>query len=270
MASGVAMTDAGAVTRPGSIFGWDPFRSIVGLANTGAFAAHLTAFITLRQITLGRRLAVRLDDGELAMTIVEADSRVGMRGLSVGQLNDVRLVADQVRWNQHRFGRATAVLHNVHLRPSGPPLLVAAPVELSLDVPAPALDELFRWAAPRMAGEVGPDGVARLRFANRRDAGHLEVATRLDGSTLWLKPLAVTRRRRWALPARTPAYRVRLPELPHGLALTGVELEPGVVRLTGTLSEWQTELPRARLEDMIAQLSVVGRPLNLIWSSRAG
>ena len=65
------MTDAGAVTRPGSLFGWDPFRPFVGLANTGVFAAHLTAFITLRQLVLGRRLAVRLDTGELVLTLVE-------------------------------------------------------------------------------------------------------------------------------------------------------------------------------------------------------
>jgi hypothetical protein len=262
------MADAGVVTRPGSLFGWAPLRSFVGLANTGAFAAHLTAFITLRQLVLGRRLAVRLDDGELAMTIVEADSRVGKRGLAVGQLNDVRLVAHQVRWNEHRFGGATAVLHNVHVRPSVPPVLVGAPGELSLDLPAPALDELFRWAAPRLAGEVGPDGVARLRFANRRHAGHVEVAVRLDGTTLWLKPVAITRRRRWALPARTPAYPVRLPPLPHGLQLTGVEFDADVMRLTGTVPEWRMEIPRTRLEDMIAQLSVVGRPLNLIWPSR--
>ena len=138
------MTDAGTVTRRGSLFGWDPFRPFVKMAKTGAFAAHLTAFVTLRQLVLGRRLAVRHDDGELVMTIVEADSRVGRRGLAVGQLNDIRLVADQVRWNEHRFGRASAVLNNVYVQPSVPPLLMAAPVELSLDVPAPALDELFR------------------------------------------------------------------------------------------------------------------------------
>lgn len=264
------MTDAGAVTRPGSIFGWDPLRSVVGLANTGAFAAHLTAFITLRQLVLGRRLAVRLDDGELVLTLVEIDSRVGMRGLAVGQLNDVRLVAEQVRWDQHHFGRASALLHNVHVRPSVPPLLVAAPVQLSLEVPAPALDELFRWAAPRLAGEVGSDGIARLRFANRPGAGHLEVEARLDGSTLWLRPRAVVRRRRWALPARTPAYPVRLPPLPHGLQLTGVEFDADVVRLTGALPEWRMEVPSTRLEAMINQLSVAGRPLNLSWPSRAG
>ena len=262
------MTHAEGVTHPGSVFGWEPLRPLGRLASTGSFAAYLTGFVTLRQLVLGRRLAVRLDDGDLVLTVVEADSRVGLRGFTAGRLNDVRLVAEQVRWNEHRFGSATVVLHDVRVHPSVPPVLVAAPVELTLDVPAGALDELFRWVAPRFAGDVGPDGVARLRLANHRGAGHLEIETRLEESTLWLKPLAVTRRRRWVLPARTPAYPVRLPPLPHDLELTAVEFDAHVVRLTGVLPEWRTEVSRTHLEDVISQLSVVGRPLNLIWPSR--
>ena len=263
------MTDAGPVTRPGSLFGWEPFRPFGRLAAGGSFAAHLTAFVTLRRLVLGRRLAVRMPSGELVLTVVEADSRVGRRGLAAGRLNDIRLVAEQLHWNEHRFARAVAVLHDVRVKPSSPPVLVAEPVELTLDVPARALDELFRWVAPRLAGDVGPDGVARLRLANRRDAGYLELETRLEESTLWLKPLAVTRRRkRWRLPARTPSYPVRVPPLPHGLELTAVEFDAHTVRLTGVLPEWRMEIPRTRLDDMISQLSVVGRPLHLIWPSR--
>lgn len=256
------------MTRPGSLFGWEPFRPLGRLASTGSFAAHLTAFVTIRQLVLGRRLAVRLDDGELVLTVAQADSRVGLRGMAAGRLNDVRVVAEQVRWNQHRFGDATVVLHDIRVEPSSPPVLVAAPVEVTVDVPAAPLDELFRWAAPRLAGDVGPDGVARLRLANRPGAGHVEIATRLEESTLWLRPLAVARRRRWTLPARTPSYPVRLPPLPHGLELTAVEFDSHVVRLTGVMPEWRVEIPRSRLEDAIGQLSVVGRPLSLIWPSR--
>lgn len=262
------MADAGCVTRPGSIFGWEPLRPFGRLANTGAFAAHLTAFVTIRRLVLGRRLAVRLEDGELVLTIVEADSRVGLRGVAAGRLNDVRLVAEQVRWNEHRFGRATMVLHDIRVRASSPPELVAEPVEVTLDVPAGPLDELFRWAAPRLAGDVGQDGVARLRLANRKGAGHVEIETRLEESTLWLKPLAVARRRRWTLPARTPSYPVRLPPLPHGLELTGVEFDAHVVRLTGVLPEWRMEIDRARMEDVIGQLSGVSGPLRVIWPSK--
>ena len=131
---------------------------------------------------------MRLTDGELSLTITEFDSRLDLRALSVGQLDDVRIAATDLRWNGQRFERASAVLHNVHMRASVPPALVAAPVELTLELPAPVLDELFRSAAPRLSGEVGPDGVARLSVARRRGWGHVEVEMRVDGSTLWITP----------------------------------------------------------------------------------
>lgn len=225
--------------------------------------------MTVRRLVVGRRLAVRLDDGDLTLTVTELDSRLDVRGLSVGQLNDVHLAARDILWDAHQFDRATAVLHNVHMRPSAPPVLVAAPVELTLEVPAAVLDDLFRWAAPRLSGEVGPDGIARLRLARRPLLGHLEVDARLDGSTLWLKPRGlVIRRSRWTLPGRTPAYPVRLPELPHGLALTGITFAPDLVCLSGILSEWHMDVPRKRLEDIINQLSVAGVSINLTRLTR--
>lgn len=261
------------VTRPLRRF--DPFRPIdmltylwstaaVAPVSSGAAAAYRTLFTTVRRLVVGRRLAIQLDDGEVTLTVTELDSRLDVRGLSVGQLNDVRLAVRDICWGEHQFDHATAVLHNVHMRPTSPPMLVAAPVELTLQVPANVLDELFRWAAPRWSGEIDSDGVATLRSARRPLLGHLEVDAQLDGSTLWLKPRrVVTRRSRWTLPARTPAYPVRLPEMPHGLQLTGIHFSPGVVHVSGTVTEWRMDLPRKRLEEVLNQLSVVGVPLNL-------
>jgi hypothetical protein len=257
-----------------SVRRFDPFRPLDTLnslwsatammpVNSGAAAAYRTVFMTMRRLVVGRRLTVGLDDGDLTMTVTNVDSRLDVRGLSVGQLNDVTLVASNIHWRTSTFDHATVVLHNVHVKPGGPPVLVAAPVELTLEVPAAALDDLFGWFAPRLRGEVGPDGVARLRFARRPALGHVEVHARLDGSTLWLEPRRVAiGSSRWRLPGRTPAYPVQLPELAHGLRLTGVEFEPGVVRLRGTVPQWRTELPRKRLEDIVTQLSV-GVALNL-------
>jgi hypothetical protein len=266
------------MTRPLRRF--DPFRPLdmltslwssaaVAPVSSGAAAAYRTLFMTVRRLVVGRRLTIQLDDGELTVTVTEFDSRLDVRRLSVGQLNDIRLAVRDIRWDGTQFDHATAVLHNVHMRPTTPPVLVAAPVELTLDVPAPVLDDLFEWAAPRLAGEIGNDGVARLRLARRPMLGHLEVDARLDGLTLWLKPrgLAVGRSR-WSLPTRIPAYPVRLPELPHGLQLTGIGFAPGVVRLSGTVSEWRMDMPRKRLEEIIGQLSVVGVPLNLTRLTR--
>jgi hypothetical protein len=266
------------MTRP--LRRWDPFRPLdmlsslwstaaVAPVSTGAAAAYRTLFMTLRRLVVGRELSVRLDEGDITLTITEFDSRLDVRGLAVGQLSDVRLAARDIRWDNNRLDRATAVLHNVHLRPSAPPVLIAAPVELTVELPADALDYLFRLAAPRLTGEIGEDGIARLRLARRPGIGHLEVDALLDGSTLWLKPRGlVVRSKRMRLPGRTPAYPVHLPDLPHGLQLTDISIEPDKLCLSGTLQEWRVDVPRTRLEDVINQLSVVGRPLNLTLFGR--
>ena len=62
-----------------------------------------------------------------------------------------------------------------------------------------------------------------------------------------------------------PAYPVRLPDLPYGMTLTSVEVGPGVVRVGATLPVWRFVLPRAVLDEVINPLSVVGRPLDVIW-----
>ncbi len=234
------------------------------LANTGMAAAYQTLFVTIRQLIVGRRLSVRLDDGTLDLTVTRLTSRFH---LTTGRRGAVRLDAKDISWREYEIARAHVVLHDFHLRGTlRPTELAAAPVELTVEVPAPTLDDVFRWAAPRLAGEVGPDGIGRLHFAKRRGTGHVEVDVRLDGSTLWVTPRAVVRRRRWNLPARTPSYGVRVPDLPHGLELTSIEFAPGVVRLTGTLPHWRADMPRTRLDDIVTQLSAVGRPLSVIWS----
>jgi hypothetical protein len=258
------------VTDPGPLRGWDPFRPLDLLANTGVAAAYKTMFVTIRRLVVGRRLSVSVDDGTLDLTVTRFSSRLDLKHVATGRHHDVRLEAQDIRWRDYEFDRAHVTLRNLHFRGSFRPTeLVAAPVELTVELPAPALDDMFRWAAPRLAGEVGPDGVARLHFAKRRGSGHVEVDARLDGSTLWVTPRAVVRRRRWMLPERTPSYRVRIPELPHGLQLTSIDFDPGIVRLTGTLPEWRADMPRTRLEDIIDQLSAVGKPLSVIWSSAA-
>jgi hypothetical protein len=268
------MTDAGVMTPPGSARRWDPLRPLNLLTSlwslaavtpvTGsAAAAYRTLFLTVRRVVVGRRVGVQLDDRELTLTVTEFDSRLDLRALSAGQIGNVRLAARDIRWGDACFERATAVLRNVHIAPSTQPELVAAPVELTVEVPAPALDDLFAWAAPRYRAQVGPDGIARVRLNRRPGLGHLEIDTRLDGSTLWLTPSAVTLgRRRWALPARVPSYPVQLPELPHGLQLTRIGFEPHLLCLQGTLPEWRMPVARARPDDILSQLSAMGVTLN--------
>jgi hypothetical protein len=211
--------------------------------------------VTVPRLVVSRRLRVQLDEGDFQATVTAFDSRLDIRTLPAGQLGDVRIVARDISWNDSRFDHAEVVLRDVQLRPAAPSVLSASPVEATVHMRADALHEVFGWAAPRLAGEVGADAVARLRWARRPGLGHLEVDARLDGATLCLRPRALAlRRARWALPARTPAYRVALPELPRGLQLTGIAFAPDVVELTATLPQWRLEMPRTRLEDILAQL----------------
>ncbi|MCV7279136.1 hypothetical protein H7J88_05685 [Mycolicibacterium flavescens] len=229
-----------------------PVALLTAPIGLGAAIAQRAMVMPLRLLVVGRRLTVGLDGGELNLTVTEFDPRLDVRGLSVGRLSDVRLAACDIRWwgteNDSyvtRFDHATAVLHNVRIRP---PVLVAEPVELTLEVPAPALDGLFEAAAPRLSGDIGPDGIARLRLARRPGAGHVEVEARLEGSTLWLHPRGLAlRRSRWTLPGRLPAYPVRLPALPHGMQLTNIAFAPGVVRLSAQVEHWRMQLPLRRL-----------------------
>jgi hypothetical protein len=247
--------------------GWDPFRSRERLTNlwssaavptvtAGADIAYRTLFQTLRRLVVGHTLTVRTDGTDLTLTVTEFDFRLEVRGLAMGQLGDVLLVAEDVEWHDYKFDQAMAVMSNVHFRPGVTSELVAAPVELSLKLPAASLEDLVAQAAPQFTAQIGDDGVVRLRWARRPGWGHLEVDVRVVGTALWLQPQAlVAAGRRLGLPPRLPVYPVELPNLPSGLLVTKVEVRPGWVLLYGLLPEWHMDLPLSRLEDIVAQLS---------------
>jgi hypothetical protein len=143
---------------------------------------------------------------------------------------------------------------------------VAAPAELSTTVPTEMFDGVLRQAAPQLRGELRRDGRARLRWARRPGWVGLDVAVDVLGKTLWLRPNAVvTGQRRWTLPVRTPAYQIPLPDLPKGILITDVSLEPDCLRVAGLLPEWRMDLPLPQLEDVIRQLSQGA--LSFAWPS---
>jgi hypothetical protein len=259
-------------------WGWDdPLRALemqtslwssagVPTLSAGPATPYRTLFATFQRLLVDREITARVGRHDVALTVTEFNSAPDPRGLAVGQLGEVRLAARDVRWDQHRFDRATAVLHNARVRPGVAPLLVAAPVELSLTLPAEVVVALLERAAPKLRSELRADGTARLHWVRHPDWGGLEVDVRAAGSTLWLKPRAlVVRQRRWPLPARVPSYQSRLPDLPRGLLVTGVRVGADSLQLSGLLPEWRMELPLRRLEDTINHLSQRAGALSLAW-----
>jgi hypothetical protein len=257
---------------------WDPFGSRDRIASlwssagmpsvsSGAAAGYRALFTTFRRLVVGRSLTVELEGRQLTLAVTEMDSELDLLGLTVGQFGDVTMAARDICWGDHRCQHAAAVLRNVHFRPSSQSL-VAAPVELELELPSDVVEALVRRARSGITADVDADGVARLRMTHHAALGHLEVDVGVLGAVLWLKPRTVVlRRRRWTLPASVPAYPIVLPNLPYGLLITSITPQSGSLLVSGVLPEWRTELPRRRWEDIVDQLSSASGVLNLARST---
>lgn len=259
----------------------DPLRALdmlsslwssAGLPSVSAGAAqavaapYRTLFTTLQQLLIGKEVTVRIGNHDVVLTVTELDSALEPQGLAVGQLGEVRVVASDIRWDQHRLQRTVAVLRNAHVHPGLPPVLVAAPIQLSSELPTEIFDDVLRQSVPQLRSELCEDGTARLRWARRPGWGGLDVDVDGSGTTLWLRPRTlVTGQRRWTLPARTPAYRVPMPALPQGLLVTDVSLAPDALQLSALLPEWRMDLPLRHLEDLITRLSQGA--LSFTWPS---
>lgn len=240
-----------------------------GVAAQAASVPYRTLFATLQQLLVGKEVTVRIGESDVVLTVTELESDLDPQGLPVGQLGELRVAVRDISWDEYHLQSAVAVLRNVHIRPGVPPLLIAAPAELSAELAATIFDETLRGAIPQLRSELRKDGTARLSWARKPDWGGLEVDADVVGTTLWLRPRAVvTGRRRWKLPARTPGYQIPLPDLPHGLIITGVEMSADSLALSALLPEWRMELPLRHLEDVIAQLSQGA--LSFSWPSLFG
>src|ERR1044071_8026368 len=125
------------MSRSRPIRRWDPFRPLdmisalwstaappvsAGAAHASGWA-HLTAFVALRRLLIGKRLTLPTEGSPVTLTVSTLESRLDVRRLSVGQLDDVRVSMIDIHWRTTHFDNAAAVLHNVHVRPGVPPML---------------------------------------------------------------------------------------------------------------------------------------------------
>jgi hypothetical protein len=262
----------------GPFSGWDPFRPLDSLASlwsatsqtAGPAAMYRSLFETARGLLVGRTFTVRTSGASVRLTLAELEAKLEPAALSVGQLGDVRIVADDLTWAGYRIERAVAVARNVHVRPAALPVLVAAPIELTVTVSAATVDALVQRRVPWLSAGMEQTGVSTVRWRRRPGLGHAEINVDPDGLTLWVRLRAVnTRGRRWPVPARLPAYPIRLRQLPSGLRLTRIEPGPGVLHLHGILPEWRKPMPTGRLNDLLRQVRSASKLLDVSkWTSR--
>ena len=75
-------------------------------------------------------------------------------GCSPGQADDVELSAENVEWGSYQFASVTARLSNVHTRFRARPVLVAAPIDLSLVVTGERLSAWLSQIVPALQFEI--------------------------------------------------------------------------------------------------------------------
>ncbi|SEQ56193.1 hypothetical protein [Lentzea albida] len=151
--------------------------------------------------------------------MVGLDARLGALGLALGQVDDVRVDLEDVRWSRWRARRATVVCRDVHVNP--PAVLVASPVEFRVEVDFADIPEL-------------------------QPVSWFPLTVRLVGSELHV------RLHRW-LPARVFA----VPELPRGVELTGVEQHADHFVLTGAAPVLRERLTFGQLADVVRRLASI-------------
>jgi hypothetical protein len=255
-----------ALDALGSLWSSTGLPSVTAGAAQAVAVPYRTLFASLQQLLVGKQVTIGMGDQDVTLTVTELDSELDARGLTVGQLGEVRVAASDIEWGDQYLQRAVAVLRNVHIRPGVPPLVIAAPVELSTELPAKVFDDMLRQAAPRLHAQLTADSTAQLHWARRPGWGSLEVDVDVVGTTLWVRPRALlSGQRRWKLPSRTPGHPMPLPDLPHGLLVTGVTLGADSLQVSGLLPEWRMDLPLRHLEDVISQLSQGA--LSFAWPS---
>src|SRR5271168_1825710 len=96
-----------------------------GAAQAAVAVPYRTLFTTLQQLLVGKRVTIRMGDHDVTLTVTELDSELEPGGLTVGQLGEIRVAASDIEWGDQQLQRAVAVLHNVHIRPGVPPLVIA-------------------------------------------------------------------------------------------------------------------------------------------------
>ena len=120
--------------QPGFLPG-DPFGAIVDAARTWL---------------VGKRRTIRFSGHELTMVLTDISVEGSELGRALGQYNQVRFTARDVRLAGHQFERAEVRARNVHLRPGPGPVLVVAPVLVETFVAAPVASRWLATVSPRL------------------------------------------------------------------------------------------------------------------------
>jgi hypothetical protein len=193
----------------------------------------------LRKALVGRPVTFGTGQGRVAFTLTSLEASVGQLAAATGQADDVSLVAQDAEWRSHHFASVSARLHNVHTRFRERPVLVSAPVDVSLVVSDEVVAALVAMHVPAVSVDVTESGWVRLRHAGRPHWGFVDVRPAAEGGALVVKVVGVgVGSRRWDLGWASPVLRPKV-ALPEGVRLTGVEVRPSGAEVQLRADEWK-------------------------------
>ncbi len=195
----------------------------------------------LRKGLVGRPVAFGAGPSRVAFTLSSLEASVGHLAAAAGQADDVSLAAENVEWRSYQFASMNARLHNVHTRFRHRPVLVAAPVDVSLVLTEEVVSALMRKHVPAVTSEIAESGRMFLRHARWPKWGYLEVRPAIEHGGLVVRPTGVGRGARvWRFGRRIAPVRPRV-ALPDGLRIVGVDVHPRGVEVHLRADEWRLD-----------------------------
>ena len=207
---------------------------------------------------------VRLLFGDLHVTSTVRTIRLQRPplGLMIGQLGDVEIVVEDVRWAGRRIAWLRIDARNVHIQPGNPAMVVTAPVYVEAKVDQATVDEVVALTAPRTHVEL-LDGAARATIKGRPQWGWIDLVPHCEGDVLALRPATIAM---WgtavpdAILRHLPVLRFPLPEALAVGHVSSVAVERGAVRVRGVLDEWREPLGARQLDQVVRRITTFAGP----------
>src|SRR5680860_908306 len=151
----------------------------------------------------------------------------------------VAFSAEDVEWRTYKFTTVSARLSNVHTRFRAKPVLVAAPVDVSLEMTGERLSALLAEIVPALEFEITASGRMLVRHARRPRWGYVEARPVVEHGGLVLRPSGVGRGARlWRFSRQIVPVRPKI-ALPDGVRITGVDVHPHRLEVQLRIDEWR-------------------------------
>ncbi|HLM29961.1 MAG TPA: hypothetical protein VK360_08565 [Acidimicrobiales bacterium] len=242
----------------------EAFRQVVDLFG---FAPAMVAKDVIEGASarlVGRALTLRYGGTEVDLVLRVLRMARPPVGLMIGQLGDVEIEAEDVRWAGGHVARLRVDARNIHIQPGPPPTLVVAPIRLAATLDESTVDDMVsqrvRWAEVRLTS----DGAAQVSLVGRRRWGHVDFVPQVQGDSVALEPRQVViggRSRASGLAQRLPHLRFRLPDAVGGHRLSDIRIEDGRVAVRAVVDEWRQAFSPEQLEQVVRRIQRFRGPL---------